>query len=106
MGWFSHKWRKGECTARALYIGATWVYDYKEKVRFIVKNIAPGTDHIQAQGWDSKKNQWRYLTMTGEFIDYGKDDFPNFETTKTLTWAELLHERIDAENRSGAVSST
>ena len=91
-------WRKGTCVARCLYEMATWHYDYKEKVRAIVKKIKPGTEHIQAQGFDKEKGEWRYLTMLRDgVVDYGTEEFPGYEITKTLTLAELYKERLDAE---------
>ena len=100
-GWFK-EWRKGSCVARALYQGAAWKYDYKEDVRFIVKNISKGVDHIQAQGYDEKRAEWRWLTMHGDVVDYGRDEYPDARTLKILTFKQFLQERVEAENDNGA----
>lgn len=99
MSWWPFKeWRRGSCLARCFYQMATWHYDYKEDVRAIVKNISEGLDHVQAQGYDEKKCQWRYLTMKNEAVFYGEDEFPDALIIKILTFKDLLQERVDAES--------
>lgn len=106
MMWPFKTWRKGGCVARCAYCMATWILDYGERSRAVVKRIVETPerieDHIQAQGWDSKKGEWRYLVMLRDgVVDYGDDEFPGYPVVKTLTPVEFLRERLNAEIEKG-----
>jgi len=54
------------------------------------------TEKIQAEAF--KNGKWQYLTMIGDIIDYGDDEFPDAHTIKILTLADLFKERFNAES--------
>ena len=93
------KWRKGSCVARALYQGATWHYDYGHEVRFAVKQLKPGRDHIQCQYYDSALGEWVWSTQHGNSVDEGKEEYPHAPTVKVLTLADFLEERLEVEKK-------
>ena len=96
---FGDRGTQGDCIARALYQG--WIHGKQRKmpVRFVIKNISPGVDHIQCQYNVGTKDSpaWLWSSQTRDFAHEGKDDFPDAKVIKVLTFAEFLKERLEAE---------
>jgi len=96
MSWWKRKRGfKPSCVARALYQGCGWNYDEGYPVRFVVKNISPGVDHIQCQFYTGV--DWYWSTQQDGFVVGGSEEFSEIVGYKTLTLEELLKERIVAE---------
>jgi len=99
MNWFTQLFNrpefKGDCVPRALYQGAAWTYQKKFPVRFIVQNISNGVDHIQCQVFFDGK--WQWSTQYRDYVSIGQQEFDGLAVIKTLTFQQLLQERVDAE---------
>ena len=92
-----HKTVKPNCVPLQLCIGAAWVYQEKKDVRFPVKEIRPGVDHIQTQVWDN--DRWRFSVMIDGIVRFGKEEYPEIKPYKTLDWLTFLDERVQAEKK-------
>lgn len=83
------------CVARVLYQAAGWHYDQGKEVRFVVRNISPGQDHIQCQVMQD--GDWQWSTQKGDLVYTGRQEYSEFETIKLLSLKQLFQERLDAE---------
>lgn len=61
-------------------------------VRFIVKNISTGLDHIQCQVFMG--GEWHWSMQDGGIISLGPEEYPGNKTVKILTYSDLLKERL------------
>ncbi len=98
MSWFKRIFNKpefkGDCVPRALYQGSAWTYQKKLLVRFIVLNISKGVDHIQCQVFYD--GEWKWSTQWKGYVSIGDQEHKG-TVIKTLTFKQLLEERIEAE---------
>ena len=88
----------GKCVPSTMYALET-LFEEGHQIRAVVKEIRPGYDHIQGQV-RSDKGEWLYLVVYGRAIQLGLDEYPDLPVKKTITWRQLLAERIQADVRA------
>lgn len=79
---------RGNCVPRALYQGAAWQYWEGLRVRFIVREVRPGCDHIQCQVFYDRN--WRYSKQDGDIVLIGTAEFPNAEIKKNTYMGTII----------------